>query len=74
MQVGDLVRIVPITRYPEGFLVKGWDTFPGEYRFHRQIWAGPSLVVLLENRDVWWRILGPNGVTAWVEHYRIGSV
>lgn len=75
MKVGDLARVVPRTNYPGiGPAVKGWDTCPNQYGFHKPTWVGPVLALLLERRDVYWRILVPDGNAVWVEHYRIGRV
>lgn len=75
MKVGDLARVVPITSYPGvGMAVKAWDTFPGEYGFHSYTWVGAGVAVLLENRDVYWRILAPGSGAVWVEHYRVKGV
>lgn len=75
MKVGDLAKVVPITNYPGiGMAVKAWDTFPGEYGFHKPVWVGPIITVLLDHHDVYWQILLPTGGTAWVEHYRVKDV
>lgn len=75
MKVGDLARVVPITSYPGiGKVVKAWDTCPDQYGFHKPIWVGPIVTVLLEQRDVYWKILLPDYGIAWVEHYRVQGV
>lgn len=75
MKVGDLAHVVPITKYPGvGMAVKGWDTCPDHFGFHKPVWVGPIVTVLLEHRDVYWRIILSDGGTAWVEHYRVHGV
>lgn len=72
MKIGDLARVVPRTNYPGiGPAVKGWDMCPDQYGFHKPTWVGPVLTLLLERRDVQWRILVPDGSAVWVEHYRV---
>lgn len=75
MKVGDLAQVIPVTRYPGvGMAVKAWDTCPGQYGFHKPVWVGPILALLLEHRDVYWRILVPDGGAVWVEHYRVKGI
>lgn len=75
MRVGDLARVVPVTNYPGiGMAVKAWDTCPDQHGFHKAVWVGPILALLLEHRDVYWRILVPDGGAVWVEHYRVKGI
>lgn len=75
MKVGDLARVVPVTSYPGvGMAVKAWDTCPSQYGFHTIVWVGPIIAILLEQRDVYWRILTPDRAAVWVEHYRVKGI
>lgn len=76
-KVGDLVRVVPVTEYPGvGPAVKGWGEYPDPQEVLDLKWiAGPTLAVLLERRDVYWKIMVvPDGVPVWVEHYWLEMV
>lgn len=75
MKSGELVEIVPKSIYPGvGPAVKGWETYPCDHGYHRAVWVGTILTVLLEQRNVYSRIMLPSGGTAWVESLRVKKV
>jgi len=49
---------------------RAWDTFPGEYGYHKPVFLQEGLVVLLESRETFWRVLVGNR-EVWVDHYRL---
>lgn len=47
---------------------RAWDTCPNEYGYHKSVFMREGLVVLLEPRDTFWKVLvGDREV--WVDHY-----
>jgi hypothetical protein len=69
---GDLVLIVAKTSYPNlGLVAKGWDTYPGNYDFHKPVWVGDGTIgILLEGKEEFWHVL-VDGRAVWVSFYSL---
>jgi hypothetical protein len=79
MRVGDLIRVVPRTCYPEiGRAVRGWVNPPDMYinlmRTHKDfVWVTATLGVLVSRHDTYWRVLVADKLV-WLEHYALKQV
>lgn len=67
-EVGDMVCVVRRKLDAPG--VKGFDSFPGIYGFHRAVWVAPGLGIVTEKSDTFARVL-IHGVQVWFEDHQL---
>lgn len=83
MIVCDLSKHVPVGKiartkmaswgsefYP---VVRAWKSFPGIYGFHESVLLHIDLVVLLEHRDTFWKVLAGDR-EVWIDNYKLDLI
>jgi hypothetical protein len=51
-------------------IIPGWLSFPGEYGFHKKVFLGPDIGILLDHKDTFYHLL-INDRKVWIEFYWI---
>lgn len=70
--IGSLVRP---TRRTQNFVMRGFDSFPGEYGFHGAVYIHQNLIgIIVEIKELFCHILFDDGRDAWLENTQIENI